>query len=112
MRKFFKVRKTYTFSNSLLLWLIIFLIIGDYNSLFSKYSSRQVASQVPYGYKSKFWIYTPSSYEPRGEGFPLLVSLHGGSAIGDNLNMLFEKTHENPPQLIHINKWFDLPFMV
>ncbi len=71
-----------------------------------------MADQVPDGYKTKFWIYTPHDYSDNGEQHPLLISLHGGSAIGDNLMSLFERTHENPAQLIRINKWFDLPFVV
>jgi hypothetical protein len=112
MRKFFKVGKTYSFSKSFLLWVVVLTLIGDFNSLFARYSSRQIAKKVPYGFKTKFWIYTPPGYSESKAGFPLLISLHGGSAIGDNLTMLFEQTHENPPQLIHINKWFDLPFIV
>jgi pimeloyl-ACP methyl ester carboxylesterase len=111
MRKFFIPGKT-TLSRSFLLWLVIFALIGDFNSLFSEYSSRQKSGQVPYGHKTKFWIYTPPEYSKEKSPYPLLVSLHGGSAIGNNLNMLFEETHENPPQLIHINKWFDLPLVV
>jgi hypothetical protein len=112
MRKLLKPGKSYRFSNSCILWVVIFFLIGDSYSLFTKYASRQVARKVPHGYKTKFWIYTPQGYSTLHEGYPLLISLHGGSAIGDNLNMLFERTHENPPQLIHINKWFDLPFVV
>ena len=112
MRKLLKLGKPYKFSNSCILWIVIFFLIGDSYSLFTEYASRQVARKVPYGYETKFWIYTPKGYSTLREGYPLLISLHGGSAIGDNLNMLFERTHENPPQLIHINKWFDLPFVV
>jgi predicted esterase len=112
MRTFFKLEKNHTFSKSYLLCIVFFAVIGDFNSLFSQYSSRQIAKQVPYGYHTKFWAYTPSNYSNKGDGFPLLISLHGGSAIGDNLTMLFERTHENPAQLIHINRWFDLPFIV
>jgi hypothetical protein len=112
MGKFFKFGKTCRFSNSCVLWVVVFTLIGDFNSFFAPYSSRQVARQVPHGYNTKFWLYTPKDYSPSKEPYPVLVSLHGGSAIGDNLNMLFERTHENPPQLIHINQWFDLPFIV
>jgi poly(3-hydroxybutyrate) depolymerase len=112
MGKVFKLGKTIKFSNSCVLWVVVFILIGDFNSLFTPYSSRQVARQVPHGYKTKFWLYTPENYTESREPYPVLVSLHGGSAIGDNLNMLFERTHENPPQLIHINQWFDLPFIV
>lgn len=112
MRKLLRLGRTLRFSNSCILWLLLYSLVGDFNSIFSTYSSRQVARQVPHGYRTKFWVYTPERYSDSAEGYPLLLSLHGGSAIGDNLNMLFERTHENPPQLIHINRWFDLPFIV
>lgn len=112
MRKLLRLGRTYRFTSSCILWLLLFFLIGDFQNHFSKYSSRQVARRVPHGYKTKFWVYTPEDYSTIGAGHPLLISLHGGSGIGDNLNMLFERTHENPPQLIRINRWFDLPFVV
>jgi predicted esterase len=108
MRKFFNARKTHAFVSIVTLW----LLIADFAPMLAPYSVGQFARQVPYGYRTKFWAYTPIGYSDTGPGYPLLISLHGGSAIGNDLEMLFEPTHENPPQLIHINDWFDLPFIV
>lgn len=113
MSKFLTVWKRNRISTGVLAAIIACLLVGDYNALFSTYASRQRSDQVPHGWKTEFWIYTPEGYtSSREKGFPLLISLHGGSAIGNNLTHLFESTHENPAQLIHINKWYDLPFIV
>lgn len=93
------------------IFLLLLILVDDFDPV-SIYSSRQKANQVPYGYKTRFWSYLPFRYSAVGEGHPVLISLHGGSAIGDDLDLLFEKTHENPPQLIHIDEWYDLPFIV
>lgn len=75
--------------------------------------AQQVTRQVPTGYETKFWAYTPPSYDDEGPGHPLLVCLHGGSSIGDDLNMLLEGTHETPAYLISESRWnTDLPFVV
>lgn len=91
---------------------LVLWVVFSNDSSHPNYADRQKADQVPYGYETKFWAYTPFNYSDTAGPFPLLISLHGGSAIGEDLDLLFEKTHENPPQLIHINKWYDLPLVV
>jgi predicted esterase len=111
MAKSFGAGKLRKFARRIFIFCFLWILIADFNPI-SLYSSRQKANQVPYGYKTKFWAYIPYTYSETGGGHPVLISLHGGSAIGDDLNMLFERTHENPPQLIHIDQWYDLPFIV
>src|SRR5574344_1767643 len=33
-----------------------------------------------------FWVYTPDEYEDNGHPLPLIISLHGASLCGNNLN--------------------------
>ena len=54
-----------------------------------------------------YLIYLPEDYKPRGEGFPLLLFLHGAGERGDNLDLV--KTH-GPPKLVDAGH--SLPFIV
>jgi hypothetical protein len=92
--------------------LISFLLISV--CALGQYSTRQVPGEVPDGYKTKYLLYTPfmPGNPSPGTEYPLLVSLHGGSAIGDDANMLMEAAHENPAYLISQNRWWNLPFIV
>jgi hypothetical protein len=90
--------------------LLSILVIGTSN-IFGQYKERQLAAQVSNGYQTKFWIYNPADY-PNSGSYPLLICLHGGSGIGDDLEMLKEPDHEPPAYLIDQNQWFDLPFIV
>ena len=76
-------------------------------------SAQQVSGVTTAG--TKFLLYTPAGYNPGASlTYPLLVSLHGGSEIGDDLTKLTSKTpHQMPPRLIYLNQWpQDLPFIV
>jgi predicted esterase len=84
-------------------------------------SAQQVIRQVPYGYQTNFWVYTPPSYLATGPGHPLLISLHGGSGIVDNddYNAIVDQSnvgdriHLTPGRLIYQNLWNTaLPFIV
>jgi predicted esterase len=84
-------------------------------------SAQQVIRQVPYGYQTNFWAYTPPSYLATGPGHPLLISLHGGSGIVDNddynaivdQSNINDKIHLTPGRLIYQNLWnTSLPFIV
>jgi predicted esterase len=75
--------------------------------------AQQVSKVTPAG--TKFWIYTPSGYNPAGTTtYPILVVLHGGSEIGDDLTKLTSNTpHQIPSRLIYLNQWpSTLPFIV
>jgi predicted esterase len=75
--------------------------------------AQQVSKVTPAG--TKFWIYTPSGYNPSGTTtYPMLVVLHGGSEIGDDLTKLTSNTpHQIPSRLIYLNQWpATLPFIV
>jgi predicted esterase len=75
--------------------------------------AQQVSKVTPAG--TKFWIYTPSGYNPTGTTtYPMLVVLHGGSEIGDDLTKLTSNTpHQIPSRLIYLNQWpSTLPFIV
>lgn len=74
--------------------------------------AQQVSKVSPAG--TKFWIYTPSGYPNGATTYPLLVVLHGGSEIGDDLTTLTSKTsHQIPSRLIYLNQWPQtLPFIV
>ncbi|HYF70026.1 MAG TPA: T9SS type A sorting domain-containing protein [Ohtaekwangia sp.] len=90
--------------------------------------AQQVARQVPTGYETKFWAYTSPSYSNAGAGHPVLIFLHGGSGIGDDLNILTQQItgsqnngHLAPSRLIYnleqnvadAKKWdASLPFVV
>jgi poly(3-hydroxybutyrate) depolymerase len=79
--------------------------------------SQQVALESPVG--TKMWVYTPPSYSS-GNPAPLLLCLHGGSGIGDNLDMLTAQVdgsqnngHLMPSRLIYNGQWdTSLPFIV
>ena len=80
--------------------------------------AQQVARVSPDG--TKFWAYTPTSYdEDDPTGSPLLIALHGGSGIGDDLDILTtnknanDRWHLTPARLIYQDRWnTDLPFVV
>jgi predicted esterase len=75
-------------------------------------NAQQVAKTSPAG--TKMLLYTPPSYSTGSATPPLLVFLHGGGEIGDDLTLLTTKTsHQFPPKLISINQWnANLPFIV
>jgi predicted esterase len=75
-------------------------------------SAQQVAKTSPAG--TKMWVYTPPAYSSSTATFPLLVFLHGGGEIGDDLTKLTTNTsHQFPPKLISLNQWdTSLPFIV
>jgi predicted esterase len=74
--------------------------------------AQQVSKVSPAG--TKFWIYTPSGYPSSATTYPLLVVLHGGSEIGDDLTTLTSNTsHQIPSRLIYLHQWPQtLPFIV
>ena len=86
-------------------------------SLHAHVISQHVQRQSPAG--TKFWAYTPPSYSP-SVAAPVLVSLHGGSGIGDDLNILTQQIqgsqdngHQTPARLIFNNQWnTSRPFIV
>jgi predicted esterase len=73
---------------------------------------QQVAKTSPAG--TKMWVYTPPSYSTSTSSHPLLVFLHGGGELGDDLTELTTQTsNQYPPKLISINKWdTSLPLIV
>jgi predicted esterase len=62
---------------------------------------------------TKFWLYTPPAYTP-STPTPILVCLHGGNEIGDDLNELTANTpHLIPSKLISQGLWpASRPFIV
>lgn len=99
-------------------------------------AQTQTKAAVPNGYKTRFWLYLPPSYSAGGAESPILISLHGGSGIGDSLEMLTHQLsddgvsvptlngnngHNSPSRLIYnlsndvsgADKWNpSLPFVV
>jgi predicted esterase len=89
--------------------------------LSAKGLSQQTHVQIPLGYQTNLWVYTPPSYSPSGAGSPVLISLHGGSGIVDNndYNVIVDnslnadKVHLTPGRLIWQGLWdSSLPFIV
>jgi predicted esterase len=74
--------------------------------------AQQVAKTSPAG--TKMWVYTPPSYSTGTATHPVLIFLHGGGELGDDLTELTtQTTNQYPPKLISINKWkTTLPFIV
>jgi len=59
---------------------------------------------------TKFLLYKPPDSSLPS---PMLVYLHGGASIGDDLNKILTNSHITPPRLIHDGKWpSDRPFVV
>jgi hypothetical protein len=92
-------------------WALLFIGVASQPAFSQTYSSRQTPQQVEGGFETRFWAYVPENYPADGD-YPLLISLHGGSAIGSNLSELLDPAHDNPAYLISANRWFDLPFVV
>jgi predicted esterase len=90
------------------LLLIVFGLFSNGHSLFA----QQVSKVSPAG--TKFLIYTPPGYNPAATTvYPLLVVLHGGSVIGDDITKLTTTPHQIPSRLIKLNQWSPtLPFIV
>jgi predicted esterase len=75
------------------------------------YGQSQTQNVSPAG--TKFWLYTPPSYSPSTPA-PLLICLHGGNEIGDDLNDLTANTpHLIPSKLISQGLWpTSRPFLI
>jgi predicted esterase len=74
--------------------------------------AQQVARTSSAG--TKMWVYTPPAYSSGTARYPVLIFLHGGGEIGDDLTKLTTNTsHQFPPKLISTNQWnTSLPFIV
>jgi predicted esterase len=85
-----------------------FILVASFHSL----SAQQVIKTSTAG--TKMWIYTPPSYSSGTGKHPLLIFLHGGGEIGDDIYKLTTKTsHLLPPKLISVNQWdTSRPFIV
>lgn len=83
---------------------------------FLSFSSTTLAQQVAKTSTNgtKMWVYTPPGYSTSTATYPLLIFLHGGSEIADDLTKLTTGTsHQYPPKLISTNQWDKtLPFIV
>jgi predicted esterase len=80
--------------------------------LFNFVIAQQVAKTSPAG--TKMWVYTPPSYSTGTATHPVIVFLHGGGELGDDLTLLTtQTTNQYPPKLIATNKWVtSRPFIV
>jgi predicted esterase len=82
--------------------------------------AQQILKQVSGRYQTNVWVYTPPGYsEATPGGYPVILSLHGGSGIVDNddYNTIVaagpDQAHLTPARLIYQNKWnASLPFIV
>lgn len=85
-------------------------------------NARQQHHEIIGNYVTDAWIYTPPAYSNSDPtGFPILLSLHGGSGIVDNNNfnvivdnsLPADRNHLTPGRLIFQNAWkTSLPFIV
>lgn len=89
------------------------LIVSVGTASFAQVSTLQIRDRSPAG--TNFLLYVPASYAP-GTPLPLLISLHGMTGIGDDLNLIINdppNRDESPAWLIHRNLWpASRPFIV
>lgn len=87
----------------LLLLLLILLLQAAY--------AQQVPLQTPAG--TRLLLYTPPGYSSSTSTYPMLLVLHGGGEIGDDLSLLTSTPHQIPARLIQLKQWpADRPFIV
>jgi hypothetical protein len=113
-----------TVTNSFLNQGILFFCLLQLFSFLDRQSAfaQQVRREVSGKYHTNVWVYTPPAYSAADPtGFPVLLSLHGGSGIVDdnNYNVIVndslsgDKLHLTPGRLIWRNLWDpSLPFIV
>ncbi|MCB0497846.1 MAG: hypothetical protein KDC79_17020, partial [Cyclobacteriaceae bacterium] len=91
-----------------------FVLLGN-NLKAQDFSKFEADTVSPAG--TKYLLYLPPSYDPSPQfngTFPLLVVLHGGASIGDDLSLILtQQVHFPPARLIMDGNWLaSRPFLV